>query len=154
MRHILWLWNGGGCHRHVVSGEHLARPMILAIRRGLRIRLEGIQQGIVGLACKFRECCEGCFYRCCCGHEAPGCSAAGAGALTLRPASWQAEGLSGETGAAGVEGLDLAHCSAIGSAKQRNWRRSMMGLSFSRAKVQWTRTGSRWNLHNDYDFAL
>ena len=44
-----------GSHRHGIAGEHLAGPVIVAITAGLRIRLQRLQQRVVGPLCEGRE---------------------------------------------------------------------------------------------------
>lgn len=55
MCHILRRRQRRWCHRHVMAREHLARPVIVAINAGLRIRLQRLQQRVVGLLRKGRK---------------------------------------------------------------------------------------------------
>ena len=59
VRHVLRRWDWRGGHRHVVTGEHLAGPVIVAIGGGLGVGAQGIQQRIVGPLRKVRKrCCR------------------------------------------------------------------------------------------------
>ena len=61
MGQVLRRWQRRGCYRHVMAGEHLAGLVIVAIGAGLRIRLQGIQQRIVGPLCELgKRLCRHC----------------------------------------------------------------------------------------------
>jgi hypothetical protein len=59
VRHELRRWQRRGGHRHVVPREHLARPVVVAIRCGLGIGLQRLQQRIVGPLGKFSKAGRG-----------------------------------------------------------------------------------------------
>ena len=75
VRHVFRRWNRGWPDRYVVTGEHLAGLVIEPVAGGLRIRMQGIQQRIVGPLCKLRE--RGCRHGCrrCCRHWSLGLGA-------------------------------------------------------------------------------
>ena len=57
VRQVGRYWQGRGCDRHVMTREHLAGAVIVAIQRGLGIRLQRLQQRIIS---PLRELSEGC----------------------------------------------------------------------------------------------
>ena len=53
--HVRRLRQRRGGHGHVMAGEHLPRPVVMAIAGGVRIPVQRLQQGIVRVLCKGRE---------------------------------------------------------------------------------------------------
>ena len=46
--HVFRLGQRSGRDRHVMPGEHLAGPVVVAVGPGLRVGPQGVEQGIVG----------------------------------------------------------------------------------------------------------